>query len=267
MKTSCSSVLLHAAGAQSIGEMIDLAAEAGYDGIMFECGPGGGFIAERFAFRTSGELARYAVGREVEIQCINSTSLLTCDTADGGEALRRDVCIAHALACPLVAFTAPGVGGKGAFEREYGKVIEIVRDALECAGELDICLGLTPAVETIVVNLDQAIDLLDDIDRENLGLVYPPGYLARSHGEGVQEAVQLLQDSLLMTCLEGVGADDLTDGVFDEALNALRAAAFPEYVCDCGPAGGASLTSSRERLSARARHLRAWNSHADAQGD
>jgi sugar phosphate isomerase/epimerase len=262
MKTSCSSALLNAAGARDIPAMLDLASEAGFDGIMLECRAGGGFDAAGFSFRGSGEVVRHAVAREIEIQCIASECLRSCDAEHDGEKLRRDVCIAHALACPLVAFSAPPLQNKEHTEAEYVATIEIVRDALDCAQDLDICLGIEPAAHTTVKNIDQALDFIDDVDQPGLGVVYPPGYLAHAHGEPPGKAVEMAQDFMLMTRLEGIGVNDLESGVFDEALAALQRSSFTEYLCDGGAPGVMAMTMRLADLRGRARLLHSWNTDA-----
>jgi len=263
MKYSCSSVLLNSAGARDVPAMLDLAADAGYQGVMLACEQGGGFDPEAFSFRTSGAVVRHAIDRGIEIQCIGSACLQACEPDTDGEQLRRDVCIAHALACPLVCFSAPPHPGEKQFEHGYGRFLTIVREAIECARELDICLALQPSAGTMATTMDHVVNVVDDVDRPNLGVAYPPGFLSRSHGESATQAVAGSEGFLLMTQLDGIGGRDLLDGVFDAALDALRDASFSEYVCDCGPLQLSESRGATGALRARVECLRAWNTTRD----
>ncbi|MCX7848502.1 MAG: sugar phosphate isomerase/epimerase [bacterium] len=255
-KISCSSTLLAAAGAEGMVELIDLAFRYGFDGLNLDCSRPDIFSLEGFSFRKGGEWVRHSVAKEVELHCISGYQM-TGRWGEEAERLRRLICVAHALACPLVTVATPVYLSEAEWEPAYEAAIASLREASECARDLDICLAIEPREMTLARNMDDAVDLLDDVERENIGLVYNPGYLAAHAGEGPEAAVEMAKDFMLLMELGGTRWDAVERGEFDEAVQRARAAGFGEYVSLSVGRGMAVVHDEGEQVRRDLAHLRA----------
>lgn len=255
-KISCSSTLLAAAGAQGIQGMIDAALAFGFDGLNLDCGRPDIFSLEGFSFRKSGEWVRYSVTHELELHCISGYQM-TGRGEEEAERLRRLICVSHALACPLVTVATPVYTSEADWEPAYDAAIATLKEASQCAKDFDICLAIEPREMTLTRNMDDAVDLLDDLECQNIGLVYNPGYLAAHGCEGAEEAVAMAKDFMLVMELSGLRADAVERGEFDEAVQRARAAGFGEYVSLSAARGVAVLHDEGAQVRRDLAHLRA----------
>lgn len=255
-KISCSSTLLAAAGARGMVEMIDAAEMYGFDGLNLDCSRPDIFSLEEFSFRKSGEWVRYCVGKNLELHCISGYQMIGRGEEEA-ERLRRLICVAHALACPLVTVATPVYFTEEEWEPAYDAAIASLKEASECAKELDICLAIEPREMTLTRNMDDAVDLLDDVECENIGLVYNPGYLAACACEGPAEAVDMAKDFLLLVELSGERQDAVERGEFDEAVRMVRAAGYGEYVSLSAWRGAAVIPDEGQQVRRDLAHLRA----------
>jgi sugar phosphate isomerase/epimerase len=257
MMFSCASTLLRQAGAEDFREAADSAASLGYDGLHLESVPGGLIDAASFSFKTSGELVHIARGHELDIHCLSGDGWSGAEPDDPALGLKRLVCIAHALACPLVTVVPPALVTVEEFEARYEHAIAAMQEAVELASELDICLALEPAADSLAVNADEAVDFVDDVDRKNLGIVYNPGYLAMTGGESPITAVELLKDYLLLVRLRGARERAVSSGDFDIVLRELVAAQYSQYVADMTECGQDTVPAqAMELLRSNIAHLR-----------
>lgn len=256
MKLSCSSVVLAGAGAHTLEEMVATAAALGVAGIYLDL-PAVHLDPACFSFRSSAQLVCLAQARAIEWQCLRGAPLEPGQADRQDDALQRLICIAHALACPLVALTAPAHDRGLDFDRAYEAFVAVVQAALDVAQDMDICLAIEPAPGTMVRTTDHAVDFADDVAHRNLGIVYNPGVLARSGGEEPQQAVSLLKDYLLMVCLQGNDLLAIQRNEFDHPIRLVQRAGFHEYYADCSPATPADVPPYLlEQLAANVRHLR-----------
>jgi len=125
---------------------------------------------------------------------------------------------------------APLYASEDAWEPAYNAAIAVLRETAQCARDFDICLAIEPGAGTLARTLDDAVDLLDDLECSNVGLVYNPGYLAAHEGEAPAQAVPMANEFMLLMELSARQTDAVACGVFDEAVRMARAAGYGEYV-------------------------------------
>lgn len=254
MKLSCSSALLAGAGASALDDMIVRAAAMGVNGILLDL-PATPPTAAAFSFRASAQLVVQAQAHAIEWHCVRGAPCAAADRAQQTEELKRLVCVAHALACPLVSFTAPAA--TTTFDDAYDGLVAMVRDAADVARDLDICLAIEPADATLIRTADHAVDFVDDVAGRNLGIVYNPGALAQSGGEEPAAAVAMLRDYLLLVCLQGADLLAIQRNEFDHAVRLVQRTGYHEYYADCSVCAAADPPPYvLEQVSANARHLR-----------
>jgi sugar phosphate isomerase/epimerase len=252
MKLSCSSALLAGAGAQSLDDMVVRAAALGVNGILLDL-PATHHDPAAFSFRASAQLVLHAQANAIEWHCVHGAPCAAGRGAQQGEELKRLVCIAHALACPLVSFTAPAA----ALDDAYDGLVAMVQDAVDIAQDLDICLAIEPAADTLIRTADHAVDFVDDVACRNLGIVYNPGTLAQSGGEEPAAAVAMLRDYLLLVCLQGADLLAIQRNEFDHAVRVVQRTGYHEYYADCSVCATADPPPYvLEQITANARHMR-----------
>lgn len=258
MNFSCTSALLAASGARDFREATDLAAALGYNGLHLGCDPDGLVPAETFSFSSSPDMVRHAQERTIEIHCLAANQWTPGDPEDAAMGLKRLVCMAHALACPLVAVPLPALDAAVEFDAHYHRALDAFRNALDLCEELDICLAVEPSVGTLAANADEAIDLVDDVDMKNMGIVYNPRRLALHGGEPPDQAIPMLKDYLLMVRLEGQDMQAIGHGTFDTVVQMLRDVGYRLYVADCTRCPQDTAPAHlRHLLSQNIAHLRA----------
>ena len=225
MKLSCSSSLLFAAGADTIEEMVEFAAEIGYSGIQIECGEDNLVSAKQFSFRKSAELVRFASNLEIEFQCLNINSTETLELLK----FKKYISIAHSLACPLVSFATPPLDDSQDFDKQYEKTIQIIQEISEFADEFDICLAIKPSAKTLTENIDEAIDLVDDSGCKNIGVVYCPeiySSLKKEKVEKTEDVLKMVKGYLLLVQMDKISQNYKT-------VKKIVGAGFEQYLCDC----------------------------------
>jgi len=232
MKFSCSSYLLLAAGADTIEKMAELAAKTGYSGIQIEC-PDNNLIApETFSFRKSAEIVRAAAELDIEIHCLNAdifNGKVPLAQKPAVALLKKYVSIAHSLACPLVSFSPPVLDISEDFAGQYEKLIKILRPVSEFAAELDICLAIRPAEKTLTENIDETIDLADDSECKNIGVVYCPEIytkLKKEKKETPDQVLRMTKGYLVLVQMEKIPQNA-------ETIKKIIGSGFQEYLCDC----------------------------------
>ncbi len=256
MKLSCSSALLAGAGAHTLEEMIATAATLGVAGIYLDL-PAANIDPVDFSFRSSAQLVCAAQAHALEWQCLRGAPLEPGKVEQQAEVLQRWICIAHALACPLIALAAPAHDRGQEFDRAYEAFVAVVQEALDVAQDMDICLAIEPAADSMVRTADHAVDFVDDVERHNLGIIYNPGYLARSGSDEPQQVVGLLKGYLLMVCLQGADLLSIQRNEFDHPVRLVQRAGFHEYYADCSPRAPAEVPPYvLEQITANVRHLR-----------
>lgn len=256
MKLSCSSALLAGAGAHTLEEMVATAATLGVAGIFLDL-PASNIDPAGFSFRGSAPLVCVAQAHAIEWQCLRGAPLTPGQSGQQDETLQRLICIAHALACPLVALTAPAHDRGQEFDAAYEAFVAVVQEALDVAQDMDICLAIEPAADTMVRTADHAVDFVDDVARRNLGIIYNPGDPACSGSDEPQQVVSLLKDYLLMVRLQGADLLAIQRNEFDHAIRLVQRAGFHEYYADCSPCAPADVPPYiLEQLNANVRHLR-----------
>jgi sugar phosphate isomerase/epimerase len=234
--------------------MVEVAATAGFGGISLD-GDTPDLSPAAFSFRASGALVCQAQAHGIEWQCISCGTLMST-TESQEEELRRRICIAHALACPLVSFqTLVGNPDTDPLDA-YHAMVATIQDAVEFAQDLDVCLAVETARTSLVRTMQHAIDFVDDVDRRNLGIVYNPVEVAAAGGEEPHTAVGMARDYLLCTRLCGTDLLAIRRHEFDDVMRELRAAKFSEYCADCSRVHPEdSPPYIREQLAANQRHL------------
>jgi sugar phosphate isomerase/epimerase len=232
MKASCSTELLSAAGSQDFNSLISLASELGLHGVNIDFGPHSLFTPDMFPFNSCWEYVRFAQALQVEIQCISGVEIGDTVMKHQIEQLRKAICIAHALACPLVVVKLPGTN-KMAGKREFRQLIEILRDAVDFAQDFDICLAIEPMADTCIVSMDSTVDLVDEINRLNIGIVYNPAFHELTTGIAPLAAAERFKPYLLMIRLSPDSPAGIVHGQYDEMLNNFATLEFTEYVCNC----------------------------------
>jgi len=255
-KISCSSTLLAAAGAQGMGGLMEAALGWGFDGLNLDCSRPDIFSLEQFSFRKSGEWVRYSVANELQLHCISGYQMRGRGEEEA-ERLRRLICVAHALACPLVTVATPVYTHEAEWEPLYDAALALLREASECAKEFDVCLAIEPRELTLARSMDDAVDLLDDVECQNIGLVYNPGYLAAHGCEPPERAVAMAKDFMLVMELSGMRPDAVERGEFDDAVQRARAAGFGEYISLSVAHGMAVLADGGAQVRRDLAHLRA----------
>jgi sugar phosphate isomerase/epimerase len=234
MKASCSTALLTGAGAHDFASYTRLAAELGFHGINIDLGPHSIFSPDSFPFHTCGHYVRCAQELAVDIHCISGMHISDTTMEQQTLMLRKMICISHALACPLVALTLPGPPETDS-RRDFRRLIELVRDAVEFAQDIDICLAIEPAAGSCIKSMEHAAEFVDEVDRLNIGIVYNPAYHDMSSEKAPTAAAEIYKSYMLMIRLEPDTATAITHGRYDELLKIFRTVEFTEYVCDCSP--------------------------------
>jgi len=228
MKLSCSSSLLYAAGADTIEEMVTLAAKIGYSGIQIECGEDNLVSAKKFSFRKSAELVRLADSLKIDFQCLNINASATLELSQI-TLFKKYISIAHSLACPLVSFTSPQLDESQDFDKQYEKTIRTIQEISEFAEDFDICMAIKPAEKTLTENIDEAIDLVDDSGCKNVGVVYCPDIyskLPKEKSENVEDILEMTKGYLLLVQTEKVSRNY-------KIIKKIIGSGFEQYLCDC----------------------------------
>ena len=233
MKLSCSSSLLYAAGADTIEKMVTLAAEIGYSGIQIECGEDNLVSAEKFSFKKSAELVRFADKLEIEFQCLNISSFPTSFKSELSQIelfkFKKYISIANSLACPLVSFTTPTLDKSQDFNKQYEKIIRIIQDVSEFADEFDICMAIKPSAKTLTENIDESIDLADDSGSKNIGIVYCPeiyASLKKEKSENPEDVLKMVKGYLLQVQMDNISRNYKT-------IKKIVGSGFEQFLCDC----------------------------------
>ena len=228
MKASCSSTRLASAGATEMHALIDCAAQIGFQGITIDFSPGSLFSPDSFRFSTCAEIVRYAQAQGIEINSLRGIGI-TLAGQDEDELLKKVICLSHALACPLVTFSLPEREKEG---DEYKQLLTIVRNAVEFAAELDICLAVEALADSWAATVDAAIDFVDDVDRLNIGIVYNPRYHSLEKDTAPAAVIEAINTYTLMILLAPETGAAIRDGRYEAELRLFQTAGFSEYVCD-----------------------------------
>lgn len=234
MKASCSTALLKGAGVHDFASCTRLAAELGFHGVNIDLGPDSIFSLDTFPFQTCGHYVRFAREHAVEIHCVSGIHISDADMNRQTAMLRKVICVSHALACPLVALTLPGRAETESM-RDYRRLIELMRDAVEFAQDIDICLAIEPAADSCADSIERLMEFVDEVDRLNIGIVYNPAYHDMCSEKAPAAAAEIIKSYMLMIRLEPDTATAITHGQYDEILNIFHTVEFSEYVCDCSP--------------------------------
>ena len=237
MKLSCSSSLLATAGANTIEEMVTLAAKIGYSGIQIECGQDKLVSAGNFSFRKTGDLVRFADNLEIEIQCLNINPATTNTKIDSFN-LKKYISIAHSLGSPLISFASSPLAESEDFDKQYEQTIRTIQEVSEFAEDFDICLALKPSAKTLTENVDESIDLVDDSGSKNIGIVYCPeiySSLKKEKVEKPEEVLKMVKGYLLLVQMDKISQNYKT-------VKKIVGTGFEQYLCDC------SSTLSKEIL-------------------
>ncbi len=203
MKTSCSTKLLESAGAKNIFLAIDIAAELGFDGINIDCIDGTYFSIENFSFLKSAEIVRYAITKEIEIQCL---SIPPVDFDKGKEEIKRlnkAATVAHALSCPLVTFSTSVFDEKNTILKQYEKTSEIIKKSSQFAEDFGICFAVEAAENSLIDTFEKSLQLFVDVDAYNFGVVLNSLSLNRNDEKQVRSDIDLIGESLLLVKITG----------------------------------------------------------------
>ncbi len=203
MKTSCSTNLLNAAGAENIMQAIDLAAEFGLDGINIETTDNTFFSIENFSFLKSAEIVRHAITREIEIQCLNISAVNFNEIKNEINRLSKAASIAHALSCPLVAFSTSAIDEKTGIFKQFEKTSEIIKKASKLAGDFDICFAVEAAQNTLTDTFEKSMQLFVDVDQYNFGVVLNSISFNKNNMKQLGNDIDLIDESLLFVKITG----------------------------------------------------------------
>ena len=229
MKTSCSTKLLESAKAENIFQAIDIAKELGLDGININCVDGTYFSIDDFSFLKSAEIVRYALAKEIEIQCLSIAPINPNEIKMEIGRLNKAATVAHALSCPLVVFSTSVLKEKNTLLKQYKKTTEIIIKSSQFAGELDICFAVEAAGKSLVDTFEKALQLFVDVDKHNFGVVLNSISLNEKDEKQVENDIELIDESLLLVKLSG-GEENI---VMSNILKKLKKRNFPLYVSDC----------------------------------
>lgn len=258
MKLACTGRQLSCIGATTLIEKCNAAASLGYDGVHLECGRESDIDPASFSLRDTGAIVQAAVANNMQINSLDAGSFSVKDPEKTQDYLVQCVCIAHALAIPLVSISAPPYGEEDAFRKRYRTAVDLCKDVLEYAEDLDICLGIRPAHATCVATVDEALDFIDDIDQQNMGFIYPPVYLAAVQAEPPEKACDMAHDFMLMILLDSCTSSDVCAGKYDNALNIATEKGFSEFITN---ACLSEENAGREKtgLQTVREHLTTWH--------
>jgi len=203
MKTSCSTNLLNAAGAENIMQAIDLADKLGFDGINIETDDKTFFSIEDFSFLKSSEIARHAITREIEIQCLNISAVDFNEIKKEISRLSKAASIAHALSCPLVAFSTSVLDEKTGIFKQFEKTSEIIKKAAKLADDFDICFAVEAAQNSLTDTFEKALQLFVEVDEHNFGVVLNSISFNKNNLKQLGNDIDLIDESLLFVKITG----------------------------------------------------------------
>ena len=229
MKTSCSTKLLESIGAENIFQGIDLAVELGFDGINVDCVDGSYFSIENFSFLKSAEIVRYAIAKEIEIQCISVAPINFNKEKDEIKRLNKAATVAHALSCPLVTFSASVLDEKTGILKQYDKTSEIIKKSSKFAADFDICFAVEAVPGTIVDTFEKSLQLFVDVDAYNFGVVLNSISLNKNVINQVKNDINLIDESLLLVKISGEEEKESMNDI----LFKLNKQGYSLYISDC----------------------------------
>jgi len=228
MKTSCSTKLLKSAGAENIYQAIDIAKEIGFDGINVDCVDETYFSIEDFSFMKSAEIVRYAIAKEIEIQCLNIAPLNPDKIKSEINRLNKAATVAHALSCPLVTFSTSVLNEKNTVLKQYKKTLEIIKKSSKFANEFDICFAVEAAGNALIDTFEKSLQLFVDVDKHNFGVVLNSLSLNENDKKQVKSDIELIDESLLLVKLSG----EEEENTMNDVVGKLNEKGYTLYICD-----------------------------------
>jgi len=229
MKSSCSTYLLNAAGANDIMQAISLAAELGFAGINIDCVNNPYFSIDDFSFRKSAEIVRWALKHEIEFQCLTIAPVNPNDSKNEINRLNKAATVAHALSCPLVTFTSSGLIEKDSVFKQYDLISNIIKNSSEFADEFDICFAIEYEEKSIIDSFEKSLQLFVDVDKHNFGVVLNSVSINNNDVKQLEKNIDLIGESLLLIKIY----DNEDNNVMVNILEKLRENDYSLYISDC----------------------------------
>jgi len=229
MKTSCSTKLLESAGAENIFQAIDLAKKLGFDGINVDCIDGTYFSIEDFSFLKSAEIVRYALVKEIELQCLNISPVNSDKGKEEIKRLNKAATVAHALSCPLVTFSTITLDEQSGVLKQYEKTTEIISKSSQFADDFDICFAVEAAENSVIDTFEKSLQLFVDVDKHNFGVVLNSLSLNKNDEKQVRSDIDLIDESLLLVKISGNEENKTMNNI----LGKLKKMDYSLYVSEC----------------------------------
>lgn len=237
MKFGCTTDLLSPLN-DDLGSVIHHAAELGVSGLALSLTPRSPFTVNSFSI---GNLPfmKEARHHHVKIQSLYGLEILGAEPEAEMDYLKQAVLLSHALGSELVSLKLGF--RKGA--KPLGVAKEIVEETVDFAEDLDICIGIEPALETDLDSVAATLDFIDSFKHQHIGLVYNTALHRFGDEKLPANAAEIIKSYLLMVIIDQDAAGDFMSA--HQALLLLHKAGFEDYVVLSGREG---LALDKEKI-------------------
>lgn len=197
IQTSLFTKVLHN---RPLDEAIEYAAEIGYDGVE----PMGRepHLSTDTSIERVEELAEQIEDLGLAVPCLGSYTGHYVEKDENEcerelEKLQTFLKFADVLDCDLVRHGPGGPPVRDASEEDFAKAATWLRRAADLAAEYDVDLGVEIHTNTIAETTDSTLELLDMVDRSNVGAIHDAANMWISQTEHSDESVERLGDQLV----------------------------------------------------------------------
>ena len=196
-----------------LGDDVDIAAKCGFDALEIWAGK----IDDYVALRTLDELALRMRSLGIVPWCINSIEDITFRDPEGRRELLAELArtadIARAIGAPAIV-VVPGRRPDGYSAHESVEdAADVLRAMSDVAGEIALAFEFLGKPQCAIPTLDLAIEVVERVDRPNVGLVIDTFHFYAG-GSKLEDLARLSIDKLLVVHLNGcedLPREQLTD--------------------------------------------------------
>jgi 2-keto-myo-inositol isomerase len=195
-----------------IEDDIDIAAACGFTAIEF-------WAAKLDSYSGSMSRLRERVDRVgLAPSCINSIEDITCRDASGRAALldelRERVAMANALGAPAIVVVPSCRDERLSRGDAIADAVDVLRTMSDVAGDIVLAFEFLGKPGCTVPTLDMAIDIIEAVDRSNVGMVLDVFHFYAG-GSALDDVRRVLLDKLQVVHLNG--AEDLPKPALTDA--------------------------------------------------
>ena len=196
-----------------LADDVEIAAEAGFTALEVWAGK----VAEYTQARPIDDLAHKMQALGIMPWCINSIENITYRDAAGRrdllDELAHTVALARAIAAPSIV-VVPGRRPEGFNRHESVRdAIDVLRAMSDVAGDVGLAFEFLGKPGCAVPVLDMAVDIVDAVDRPNVGMVIDTFHFHAGHSR-FEDLERVRVDRLFVVHLNGcedLPRDQLTD--------------------------------------------------------